>query len=78
MTVPGLFIVPVSVSDPESIERLRRMATGKFLSASYPGSYVGAVASTSGKQPVREPGRGAPGRRAIDMGDEGSGPALSN
>ncbi|MET0742989.1 MAG: hypothetical protein ABWY78_06425 [Microvirga sp.] len=32
-------IVPVSVSDPDSIERLRRLAAGKFLSASYAGEY---------------------------------------
>jgi hypothetical protein len=34
------FIVPVAVSDPESILRLRKMAAGRFLSASYPGAYV--------------------------------------
>lgn len=34
------FIVPVAVSDPQSIDKLRTMAHGKFLSASAPGSYV--------------------------------------
>jgi len=33
-------IVPVSVSDPDSIERLRRAAAGKFLSASHVGPYT--------------------------------------
>ena len=33
-------IVPVSVSDPDAIDRLRRLASGKFLSASHPGAYV--------------------------------------
>lgn len=33
------FVVPISVSDPEGIERLRRMAHGKFLSANYAGPY---------------------------------------
>lgn len=33
-------IIPVSVSDPDSIERLRKLAAGKFLSASVPGKYV--------------------------------------
>jgi hypothetical protein len=34
-------IVPVSVSDPDSIDRLRKLASGKFLSAAYPGAYRG-------------------------------------
>lgn len=33
-------IVPVIKADPESIERLRKSAAGKFLSASHPGPYV--------------------------------------
>lgn len=33
------FIVPVSVSDPEAINKLRSTAAGKFLSASYAGPY---------------------------------------
>ena len=34
------FITPVSQSDPESIAKLRKMADGRFLSASYPGVYT--------------------------------------
>jgi hypothetical protein len=34
------YIVPVRKSDPEGIERLRRTAHGKFLSANRPGPYV--------------------------------------
>lgn len=34
------YIVPVSLSDPQAIEKLRTAAHGKFLSASAPGSYV--------------------------------------
>jgi hypothetical protein len=33
------YITPVSKSDPSSIERLRKLADGSFLSASYPGVY---------------------------------------
>lgn len=33
------YIIPVAQSDPESVERLRRAAAGKWLSASYPGAY---------------------------------------
>jgi hypothetical protein len=33
------YIVPVSKSDPDSIERLRKAAAGRWLSASYPGAY---------------------------------------
>jgi SpoVK/Ycf46/Vps4 family AAA+-type ATPase len=33
------YIVPVSQSDPEGIERLRKAAEGRFLSVSYPGPY---------------------------------------
>jgi len=33
------FVVPISVSDPEGIERLRKMASGRFLSAAYAGPY---------------------------------------
>jgi hypothetical protein len=33
------YIVPVSKSDPESIDRLRAQAHGRFLSSSYPGTY---------------------------------------
>lgn len=34
------YIVPVSQSDPDGIERLRRAADGRFLSVSAPGPYV--------------------------------------
>lgn len=34
------FIVPVALSDPQSIEKLRTAAHGKFLSADKPGAYV--------------------------------------
>jgi len=34
------YIVPVMKSDPEAVNRLRKMADGKFLSASYEGTYV--------------------------------------
>lgn len=33
------FTIPVAKSDPDSIEKLRKLAAGKFLSASYPGTY---------------------------------------
>lgn len=33
------FIVPVAISDPDSVEKLRKTAAGKFLSATYPGAY---------------------------------------
>jgi hypothetical protein len=33
------YVVPVSKSDPEGIERLRRAADGRFLSISFPGEY---------------------------------------
>lgn len=35
----GKYIVPVSKSSPEQVEALRRMASGKFISASRPGIY---------------------------------------
>lgn len=38
------FIVPVSVSDPQSIDKLRTLAHQKFLSASYAGPYKHAKA----------------------------------
>jgi hypothetical protein len=34
------YIVPVSVADPDGIEKLRKLAVGKFLSTSHPGTYV--------------------------------------
>jgi len=33
------FVVPVSQSSPEQIEKLRRESSGKYISASYPGAY---------------------------------------
>lgn len=33
------FITPVAVSDPAAVEKLRALANGRFLSASYPGVY---------------------------------------
>jgi hypothetical protein len=38
------FIVPVAVSDPQSIDKLRTTAHGKFLSASHAGTYKHAKA----------------------------------
>lgn len=34
------YIVPVFKADPEGIEKLRKLAAGKFLSTSHPGTYV--------------------------------------
>lgn len=56
LTVAAQSLVPVAVSDPGSIERLRQTAAGKFLSASYPGVYrhpstvTQAPPSTSGRR----------------------------
>lgn len=33
------YIVPVAISDPDMVDRLRRAANGRWLSASYPGVY---------------------------------------
>jgi ATPase family associated with various cellular activities (AAA) len=44
LSAASKFIVPVSVSDPVSIDKLRSTAHGKFLSASYEGPYVHAKA----------------------------------
>ena len=47
------FVVPVSKSAPDSLERLRAGAEGRFLSASYPGVYSRekpAAEGNSGKQ----------------------------
>ena len=41
LTEAAQFLVPVSKSDPGSIERLRAMAKGAFLSTAYPGPYQG-------------------------------------
>jgi hypothetical protein len=37
-------MVPVSKSDPGSIEELRKLAKGSFLSTAYPGPYTGPEA----------------------------------
>lgn len=52
-------IVPVSKSDPDSVDRLRRAASGKFLSASAPGAYhhpadVAGAPAASGKRAFME------------------------
>ena len=46
------YVVPVAVSDPESIASLRNMAAGKFLSASTPGlySHKGLTFQVAGKR----------------------------
>lgn len=46
------YITPVSKSDPDSIERLRKLADGSFLSASYPGPYKKQMSggSSSGRK----------------------------
>ena len=51
-------VVPVSVSDPQRIEKLRSLADGKFLSASYPGTYRRQRATVA-----------APAARAFQEGD---------
>jgi hypothetical protein len=55
------FIVPVIKSDPQGVERLRREASGRYLSASYSGTYQGtsqALAATA-----------TPSRRQIKLED---------
>ncbi len=47
------FVVPVAQSDPESIERLRRSAAGRFLSASAPGAYTIPMKSTTVARKIR-------------------------
>lgn len=52
------YVVPVATSDPESIDRLRRVAHGKFLSASYPGpyrvdAYLGGETAPAAPAPAR-------------------------
>jgi len=47
------FIIPAAKQDPKSLEALRSMAMGRFLSSSYAGPYagpkVGTVASATRK-----------------------------
>ncbi|MGH7260151.1 MAG: AAA family ATPase [Nitrospiraceae bacterium] len=48
------FLTPVCKSDPDSIERLRKIAEGKFLSASHQGVYQQRVRSAGdGKRKIR-------------------------
>jgi hypothetical protein len=47
------YIVPIAQSDPDSVDRLRRAAAGKWLSASYPGAYRMPTASTQTAAPAR-------------------------
>ena len=47
------YIVPVSVSQAEEIRQLRANSTGKFLSATYPGTYQ----ESAGREQVRRPAR---------------------
>lgn len=42
------YVVPVSQSDPKSVESLRTLAEGRFLSANYPGTYTRAAAAVEG------------------------------
>ncbi len=53
------FIVPVSVSDPGSIDKLRNLAHGKFLSASYPGPYIHKTAAAAAPDINQASGRRA-------------------
>lgn len=46
------YVVPVVQADPKSIEALRSLAEGRFLSANYPGTYSRATA-TDGERKVR-------------------------
>jgi hypothetical protein len=47
------YVVPVSQSDPNSIEALRTLAEGRFLSANRPGTYTRAIAPEGGERRVR-------------------------
>lgn len=42
------YVVPVAQADPKSIEALRSLAEGKFLSANYPGTYTRAASVEAG------------------------------
>lgn len=46
-------VVPVCISSPESIEKLRRQADGRFLSASYGGHYQMPTPNVSNRQKGR-------------------------
>lgn len=47
------YVMPVSQSDPASIESLRKLAEGRFLSANYPGVYSRNRAADLGGRKVR-------------------------
>jgi hypothetical protein len=47
------YVVPVTQSDPKSIESLRSLAEGRFLSANYPGTYSRTAALDEGARKVR-------------------------
>lgn len=48
------YIVPIITSDPDSIERLRKAAAGRWLSASYPGPYrLPGLATAPAPAPAR-------------------------
>ena len=60
------YLVPVAKSDPESIDALRKVADGRFLSASYPGEYKSpgflaqpnqTAAAAAYQKPARRAGR---------------------
>ena len=57
------YIVPVAKSDPEGIDRLRRQAHGRFLSASKPGVYMMADASATLAGAAATAGRVIPTRQ---------------
>ena len=44
------FVVPVAKADPERIERLRKEATGRYISASYSGTYKMPEQNKSGRK----------------------------
>jgi hypothetical protein len=46
------FIVPVAKSDPDAIDQLRRLADGRFLSASYAGTYKNGGTLTPAVEPA--------------------------
>lgn len=50
------YIVPVARQDPDGIKRLRETANGRFLSASYPGSYQLEKAAEGGKRSIKKAG----------------------
>lgn len=61
------YVVPVAQSAPEQIRRLRQAASGRFISASYPGVYHFDEKSTAHEEPPAVPARR--GMRAITARD---------